>query len=85
MDYSLDWLGYLGGFLIVISLIPQAVKSYQTRSTRDISKKTYLIYLSGTGLYFLYSIYISNGPMMLTNGAALLLGGFVLHLKLKYG
>ncbi len=85
MEYSVDWLGYVGGLLIIISLIPQAVKSYQSRSTRDISKRTYIIYLAGTFCYLVYGLVLVNGPIIATNAIALLLGGFVLHLKLKYG
>jgi len=32
-----DIIGYLGGFFIMVSFIPQVVKSYRTRSVEDLS------------------------------------------------
>lgn len=35
----MDWeiVGYIGGFLIAVALTPQLIKTYKSKSTRDIS------------------------------------------------
>lgn len=33
----IDILGYVAGTLVVVSLLPQTIKSWKTKSTRDIS------------------------------------------------
>ncbi len=33
----LEIIGYLGGFLIAVSLVPQLVKTWKTKSAKDLS------------------------------------------------
>ncbi|MBI5001906.1 hypothetical protein HZC31_00820 [Candidatus Woesearchaeota archaeon] len=42
----IDILGYVAGILVVISLVPQVIKSWTTKSTRDISLSRYIMSLS---------------------------------------
>jgi hypothetical protein len=51
-----DALGYTGGGLLAVCLIPQIAKLLITRSARDISLLWTLLYLSGTGLTMVYLI-----------------------------
>lgn len=44
---SINLLGYIAGTLVVISLLPQFIKSWTTKSTRDISLWRYVIYIIG--------------------------------------
>jgi MtN3 and saliva related transmembrane protein len=81
----LDFVGYLAGLLILISLIPQIVKSWKTKSTRDLSLARYLIYTLGVVLWLVYGAMINSGPMVISNGIALLLAGSIIFLKIKYG
>ena len=84
MQY-IDIIGYLAGFLVLISLIPQIIKSYKTKKTNDLSIFRYLIYFLGITLWLIYSIIIFNGPMILSNTIALFLASMILVLKMKYG
>jgi MtN3 and saliva related transmembrane protein len=80
-----DIIGYIAGALILISLIPQIIKSWRTKSTKDISLLRYLIYVLGVILWLSYGIILHNGPMILTNSINLCLASSILFLKLKYG
>jgi len=51
-----DALGYTGGGLLAVCLIPQIAKLLITRSARDISLAWTLLYLSGTALTLVYLI-----------------------------
>jgi len=84
MNY-IDLLGYIAGTLVVISLLPQAIKSWKTRSTKDISLARYIIYVTGLVLWVTYAAIIKNGPVAAMNGIGLLLATTILYLKLKYG
>jgi MtN3 and saliva related transmembrane protein len=55
---SIDILGYVAGILVVISLLPQVIKSWKTKSTRDISLWRYLIYVTGLILWVTYAVII---------------------------
>ena len=83
MNY-INILGYLAGILVVISLLPQAIKSWKTKSTKDISLTRYVIYIIGLVLWIVYAIIIENGPVALMNSIGLILALSILYLKLKY-
>lgn len=52
---ELELLGYLGGLLIAISLLPQLIKAWKTKSTNDLSILWTMITLSGLILYTVYA------------------------------
>jgi len=80
-----DVLGYVAGILVVISLLPQAIKSWKTKSTRDISLTRYIIYVMGLVLWIVYAAIIQNGPVAVMNGVGLVLALSILCLKVRYG
>jgi len=80
-----DVLGYFAGILVVISLLPQVVKSWKTKSTRDISVYRYVIYVIGLILWVTYAFIIGNGPVGIMNGLGLILALSILYLKIKHG
>lgn len=79
-----DLLGYVAGILVVISLLPQVLKSWKTKSTQDISLWRYIIYVIGLVLWILYAVIIKNGPLAVMNSLGLILAGLILFLKVKY-
>ncbi|KKU11906.1 MAG: MtN3/saliva-related transmembrane protein, conserved region [Parcubacteria group bacterium GW2011_GWB1_45_7] len=80
----MDLIGYIAGTLIVISLIPQVIKSWKTKSTKDLSLVRYLIYVTGVVMWLIYGIVIANNPMIVMNTINLMLALSVVYLKLKY-
>ena len=81
----IDIMGYIAGILVVISLLPQTIESWRTRSTKDLSIWRYLIYVVGLILWITYAIVIKNGPVAVMNGVGLILALSILYLKLKHG
>ena len=53
---NLEIVGYLAGFLIAISLSPQLIKTWRTKSTKDISILWTLIVMFGLLLWAVYAI-----------------------------
>ena len=84
MEY-IDILGYVAGILVVISLLPQVIKSWKTKLTRDISLSRYVIYVIGLILWIIYAVIIQNGPVAAMNGIGLVLAVSILYLKIKHG
>ncbi len=78
-------LGYIAGILVVGSLLPQFIKSWRTRSTKDISLWRYIIYSVGLILWIIYAILIQSGPVAVTNSIGLILASGILYLKIRYG
>lgn len=84
MNY-IDLMGYVAGILVVVSLLPQVIKSWKTKSTRDISLSRYIIYVTGLIIWVIYAIIIKNGPVAVMNTVGLILAVSILYLKTKYG
>ena len=62
-------IGYIATFTIAISLTPQVIKSWKTKSTKDISIPWNSIYVTGLLLFLVYAIGINEWPIII--------GGFI--------
>jgi MtN3 and saliva related transmembrane protein len=82
---TLDLLGYAAALLTTASLVPQAVRLWRTRSTRDISLTTYLMFSVGVALWFAYGLLTGAWPLTVANGVGLGLALTILGFKLRYG
>ena len=82
---EIELIGYLAGIVIAISLTPQVVKSWRTKSTKDISTLWTLVYIIGLVIFEIYAIGISSIPLILTNIIELLLAASLLAMKMRYG
>ncbi len=78
-----DVIGFIAGFLSAVSLIPQLVKSYRTRSLDDISLTALLVILAATGLWTVYGILINSLPLIVTDGFLFLVDLGIVILKIK--
>jgi len=81
----IDLVGYLAGGLILVSIIPQIVKSWRTKSAKDLSLARYLIYIAGVVLWFVYGILLHSWPMIIVNAINLCLAASMLYLIIRYG
>lgn len=50
------FFGMTGGVLMTLALFPQLVKLYRTRSAKDLSALTYILYAVGVLFWFFYGI-----------------------------
>lgn len=82
---QIDILGYVAGTLVVLSLLPQVVKCWRTKLTRDISFWRYIIYIVGLILWIMYAIITGNRPVGVMNSLGLILATSILYLKVRYG
>lgn len=79
-----DIVGYLGGIFIMVSFIPQVIKSYKTKSVKDLSIWMIVTTLVGTGFWLTYGVLISAKPIIIMNN---IFGFVALHqffLKIRY-
>jgi MtN3 and saliva related transmembrane protein len=78
-------LGLMAGSLTTISFVPQVIKTWKFKETKDISLLMYIIFFLGVFLWFSYGIIINNFPIIIANGVSLVLVFIVLMLKIRYG
>lgn len=84
MNNTLDILGLIGGFLTTFSFLPQALKAFRSRHTKDLSMPMLLMADIGVVLWFIYGISINNIPLIFANAVSFLFISATLLLKLKY-
>ena len=77
-------IGLIAGFFNTVAFVPQVVKSWRTKSTKDISLWMFMIISTGTLLWLVYGLYLSLLPVILANSVALVLELLVLVLKIRY-
>lgn len=53
---ELEIIGYLAGFLVAFALSPQLIKTWKTKSTKDISIHWTLILMTGLLLWVVYAV-----------------------------
>ncbi|MDP2947770.1 MAG: SemiSWEET family transporter [Nanoarchaeota archaeon] len=79
-----ELIGYVGGFLIMISFIPQVIKSHQTKSVDDVSVWMIIATVIGSIFWTAYGIIIWSMPVAIMNYIFLLVVTYQLYLKIKY-
>jgi MtN3 and saliva related transmembrane protein len=81
---STTFLGLLAGTLTTFSFLPQVVKTWRTKSTKDISLGMFVTFCAGVFLWLVYGILIHDLPVIITNFVTLILASSILWMKLKY-
>ena len=79
-----DIIGYIAGIVIIISWIPQVVKSYKTKSVNDLSIMMVILILIGTVLWISYALLVKDKPVFAVNVVLTILISYILYLKIKY-
>ena len=77
-------IGYLSGGIVTVALFPQVLKSWKTKSTKDISIPWMVLYLTGLVLGIIYGFGIASNPIILTGIVELLMAASLMVLKLIY-
>ena len=83
-DFFSEYIGFFAAFCTTVAFLPQALKVYKTKSTKDISLSMFIIFTVGVLSWLLYGINISDLPIILANSITLILSIFILIYKIKF-
>ena len=83
-EFIINYVGFFAAFCTTISFLPQVIKVYKTRSTKDISLYMFLIFTIGTFCWLIYGIIESSIPIILANTITLILSAIILLYKIKF-
>lgn len=84
MDFT-NILGFTAASLTTLAFLPQVIKIWRSRSTRDISLPMLVTFIAGITLWLVYGLLVNAAPIYLANAITLILNLLVLRFKLKYG
>ncbi|PSB32375.1 SemiSWEET transporter [Chlorogloea sp. CCALA 695] len=81
---SITILGLVAGTLTTLAFLPQLLKIWQTKSAKDISFNTLIIFNIGIFLWLIYGIYLNALPIILANLFTLIFNMIIVWLKIRY-
>lgn len=82
---NIELVGFIAGILVAISVFPQVLKSWQTRSTKDVALSWSLINLTGQILWIAYGVGIHSASLIVMSSITLVMNLFMVGLKLRFG
>jgi len=78
-------VGLAAAFCTTIAFLPQVIKTWRTRSTKDISLAMFLVFTTGIFLWLVYGLAVRDLPLIIANGITFVLSGTILYFKLRHG
>jgi MtN3 and saliva related transmembrane protein len=81
---SITILGLIGGTFTTASFFPQVLKTWKTRSTKDVSLGMFVLLSVGISFWIAYGIKIGSTPVVAANSVSLVLTLAMLGMKFLY-
>jgi MtN3 and saliva related transmembrane protein len=80
-----DFIGYIAATLTTAAFLPQVLKVWKSKSTKDLALPTLLSFTLGVGMWLAYGVLVKSTPIIIANVVTLVLNLAILRFKLKYG
>jgi MtN3 and saliva related transmembrane protein len=81
---AITLVGFIAGTLTTVAYVPQVIRSWRLRETRDISLSMLVLYAVGVFLWLVYGVWSDALPIIGANGISLVLILVLLGIKLRY-
>ena len=79
-----DVLGMVAGTLTTVAFVPQVLKTWRSKSAKDVSYSMFLIFTAGVLCWLFYGIVINAAPIIIANSVTLVLAFTMLVMKFIY-
>jgi MtN3 and saliva related transmembrane protein len=80
-----EYLGIFAGLLTTFAIVPQIIRIYKLKSAREISFLFTSFLLSGIIIWLVYGIVLGLVPLIIWNTIGIILNGWLLFAKFRYG
>lgn len=77
-------LGLIAGTLTTIAFLPQLLKTWKSKSAKDVSLVMMITFSVGIFLWIIYGFAIEAMPIIVCNAVTLVLALMILVLKIRY-
>jgi MtN3 and saliva related transmembrane protein len=81
---SIQLLGLLAGSLTTAAFFPQVMKTWKSRSAKDLSLGMFSLFCLGVLLWLVYGIIVRDIPVIAANMLTLMLASTLLVFKLRF-
>lgn len=82
---SSDMIGYVAAILTTLAFLPQLIKTWRSRSARDVSLGMFMMFTAGVALWLTYGLMIGAWPVIAANSVTLVFALAILVMKLRFG
>lgn len=76
--------GYIAGTLTTLSFVPQVVRAWKLKETRDLSLAMLLLFAAGIFLWALYGLWVGSPPIIAANLVTFLFIIVLLAMKVRF-
>ena len=83
MDF-ITILGLIAGTLTTFAFLPQLIKVWKSKSTKDISLGMFIVLCVGISLWTVYGFLIKSFPIIIPNAVTFVFCMLILYFKIKY-
>lgn len=84
MNIFTEILGFAAGSLTTFAFLPQLIKTWRSKSAKDISLGMFIAFCFGVLFWLIYGILIKTLPLIIFNGITLIFALIILIFKLIY-
>jgi MtN3 and saliva related transmembrane protein len=77
-------IGLIAAALTTGALLPQLIKVWKTKSTKDISTGMFALTSAGVFVWLIYGMIVNNFPIIIANSLAFVQAVVILFFKVKY-
>ena len=80
---GVELIGFAAAFLTTIAFIPQVIQVWKSKAAEGLSLTTYIIFIIGVFLWFLYGLSIGSLSMIIANFITVLLASVIIYFIIK--
>lgn len=80
----MDSLGYIGGGVLCVQLVPQIYKVYETKSANDLSYPFLMMHITGLSMMAVYGIHDENKPLYIPTLFSMFMTFVLINMKAYY-
>ncbi|MFM7672433.1 MAG: SemiSWEET family sugar transporter [Bacteroidota bacterium] len=81
---GVDILGYVAGLITAFTFLPQVVKTWKTKSAKDVAMAMFVIAFTNQVLWLIFGALRADPVIIITNAVMLCMTTIMITLKLKY-
>ncbi|WP_026883341.1 SemiSWEET family sugar transporter [Clostridium akagii] len=81
---KIEIIGFVAGFVMIFSFLPQFIKTYKTKRANDLSKFMLILQMTCISLWVVYGFFKQSQSLIISNLISLIIVVCVFIMKLNY-